>query len=116
MSDGEHRHRDDISVAPAVLNNQIHPCDWRFIRHEHDNCLSCIMLNYQERLYIDPEVRFGKPCIRGTRISVYDVLSWFASGMSREEILQDFPELSEEDIQAVWAYAADREHSLMIAS
>jgi uncharacterized protein (DUF433 family) len=74
------------------------------------------MASYQERLSINPDIRFGKPCIRGTRISVYDVLSWFASGMITEEILADYPELCMADIQAVWAYAADREHNLLIAS
>jgi len=58
---------------------------------------------------IDPEVRFGKPCIRGTRIAVSDVLSWLASGMSHEEILSDFPVIKESDIKAVLAFAAQRE-------
>lgn len=50
------------------------------------------------------------------RISVYDILGWLASGMTREDILNDFPELTEEDIQAVLSYAADREHTILIAS
>ena len=56
----------------------------------------------------NPEVRFGKPCIRGLRIAVEDVLGWFASGMTEEEILADFPQLTREDLRAVQAYAADR--------
>ena len=54
----------------------------------------------------DPEVRFGKPCIRGLRIAVEDVLGWLASGMTEEEILADFPQLTREDLRAVQAYAA----------
>jgi uncharacterized protein (DUF433 family) len=60
-------------------------------------------------------MRFGKPCIRGMRISVYDVLSWLASGMTKDEILEDYPELTKEDLLAVLAYAADREHRIKIA-
>ena len=74
------------------------------------------MKHYSEIITINPEKRFGKPCIRDTRITVYDVLSWLASGMKNEEIISDFPELSEEDIQACLAYAADREHKIKIAS
>ena len=74
------------------------------------------MKHYSEIITINPEKRFGKPCIRDTRITVYDVLSWMASGMKNEEIISDFPELSEEDIQACLAYAADREHKIKIAS
>ncbi len=70
------------------------------------------MIDYKNYLSIDPNIRFGKPCITGTRISVYDVLSWFASGMDTEEIKEDFPELSNEQIQACLAFAADREHKL----
>jgi uncharacterized protein (DUF433 family) len=60
---------------------------------------------------LDPGKRGGRPCIRGLRISVYDVLSMLASGMSQQEILDDFPELEPTDIQAVLAYAASREHT-----
>jgi uncharacterized protein (DUF433 family) len=62
---------------------------------------------------LDPSKRGGRPCIRGLRISVYDVLSMMASGMSQEEILDDFPELLASDIQAVLAYAASREHTTL---
>lgn len=74
------------------------------------------MKHYSERITIDSKIRFGRPTIRGMRISVYDVLAWFASGMTTEDILNDFPELTAEDIQAVLSYAADREHKILIAS
>ena len=74
------------------------------------------MKHYSEIITLDPQVRFGKPSIRGMRITVADVLGWLASGMSTSEILADFPELTAEDIQAALAYAADREHKLRIAS
>lgn len=61
------------------------------------------------RITIDPAVRFGKPCIRGTRITVGDVLGYLAGGMSEAEILADFPQLAHEDVLASLAYAAERE-------
>ncbi len=73
------------------------------------------MIDYKKYITIDPNVRFGKPCIKGTRISVFDVLSWFASGMSKEEIKRDFPELYDEQIQACLAYAADRESKIRVS-
>jgi uncharacterized protein (DUF433 family) len=73
------------------------------------------MKNYSEIIKINPEVRFGKPCVRNTRISVYDVLAWLASGMTISEITEDYPELTAEDIQACLAYAADKEHRLRVA-
>lgn len=66
-------------------------------------------MDYRERITVNPDVRFGKPCIRGMRITVYDILSYLASGMSHEEILSDFPYLEEEDIRASLAFAADGE-------
>ena len=63
-----------------------------------------------ERVTLDPGKRGGKPCIRGLRITVYDVLSQLAAGVSQAEILEDFPELDEQDILACLAFAADREH------
>lgn len=62
------------------------------------------------RITLEPGKRGGRPCIRGLRITVYDVLSMLSSGMSHAEIREDFPELTEEDVLAVLAYAADREH------
>jgi uncharacterized protein (DUF433 family) len=72
-------------------------------------------MKYNEIIKINPLKRFGKPCVRDTRITVYDVLGWLASGMSVEEILLDFPELSDEDIKACLSYAAEREHKLQIS-
>lgn len=74
------------------------------------------MNEYQNIITINPEKRFGKPCIRDTRISVFDVLSWLASGMSQKDITKDFPEISKEDISACLAYAAERERKLRIKS
>jgi uncharacterized protein (DUF433 family) len=74
------------------------------------------MSHYSDRITIDSKTRFGRPCIRGMRISVYDILRWLASGMTRQEILNDFPELTEEDILAALSYAAEREHKTRIAS
>ena len=73
------------------------------------------MKDYKEYIKIDSDVRFGKPCIKGTRISVYDVLSWFANGMSMEDILNDYPELKREQVEACFAYAADKEHKIRVA-
>ena len=67
------------------------------------------MSSYRDLITLEPGKRGGKPCIRGLRITVYDVLDWLASGMSPAEIIEDFPELTVEDIQAALAYAADRE-------
>jgi uncharacterized protein (DUF433 family) len=64
------------------------------------------------RLVIDPEIRFGKPCVRGTRITGGDVLSYLASGMSEADILTDFPQLTCDDIRACLAFAAERERRL----
>ena len=63
-----------------------------------------------DRITLEPGKRGGRPCIRGLRISVNDVLSMLSSGMSQQDVLDDFPELAEQDIMAVLAYAADREH------
>ena len=70
---------------------------------------------YQNLITIEPGKRGGRPCIRGMRIAVSDVLGWLAAGMSHEEILRDFPELTEEDIRESLAYAADRERRVMVA-
>ena len=69
--------------------------------------------SYSEIITIEPGKRGGKPCIRGLRITVYDVLEYLASGMSEDEILADFPDLRREDIRACLAFAADRERRLV---
>ena len=73
------------------------------------------MIDYTKYISINPNIRFGKPCITGTRISVFDVLTWLANSMTQDQILEDYPELSKTQIQACLAYAADREHKLKVA-
>lgn len=70
-------------------------------------------LDYGEIITVEPGKRGGKPCIRGLRITVYDVLEYLASGMSEDEILSDFPDLEQKDIRASLAFAADRERRLV---
>jgi uncharacterized protein (DUF433 family) len=70
------------------------------------------MIDYRKIITIEPGKRSGKPCIRGLRITVSDVFAWLASGMSQEEILEDFPELTQEDLLACFAYAADKENEI----
>lgn len=69
-------------------------------------------MDYKKYITIESDKRGGKPCIRGMRITVYDVLEYLASGMSEDEILKDFPELTKEDIRVCLAFAADRERKL----
>jgi uncharacterized protein (DUF433 family) len=69
-------------------------------------------MDYRERISIEPAKRGGKPCLRGLRISVYDILDYLAGGMSEDEILSDFPDLERDDIRAALAFAADRERRL----
>jgi len=70
-------------------------------------------MGYRDRITIEPGKRGGKPCIRGLRITVYDVLEYLASGMSEDQILRDFPDLARDDIRACLAFAADRERKLV---
>ncbi len=70
-------------------------------------------MSYQDRITIEPGKRGGKPCIRGMRITVYNILSYLASGMSYEEILKDFPYLTKEDILSSLEYAAERERTTL---
>ena len=70
-------------------------------------------MDYLRRITIDPEVRFGKPCVRGTRLTVGDVLSYLASGMSEDDVLADFPQLTRDDIRACLAFAAERERRIL---
>jgi uncharacterized protein (DUF433 family) len=70
-------------------------------------------MNYQDYITIDPNKRAGKPCVRGLRITVYEVLEYLASEMTEEEILSDFPDLTRDDLKACIAFAADRERKLM---
>ncbi len=72
------------------------------------------MMNYQDHITIETGKRGGKPCVRSMRITVYDVLDWLASGMSEAEIIEDYPELTQDDIRACLAFAANREHQLSV--
>ena len=73
-------------------------------------------MDYRHIITMEPGKRGGKPCIRGMRITVYDVLDYLASGMTQEEILRDFPYLTAEDIQACLSYAADRERQQLASN
>ena len=70
---------------------------------------------WRQRITVEPNKRGGRPCIRGMRITVFDVLSYLAAGMTSAEILDDFPYLVQEDIQACLAYAAERERNMQVA-
>lgn len=72
-------------------------------------------MDYRQIITIEQGKRGGKPCIRGLRITVYDVLSYLAAGMTEDEILKDFPYLTREDIRACLAYAAEREQAKLVA-
>jgi uncharacterized protein (DUF433 family) len=70
------------------------------------------MKTYNKIIKISPDKRFGKPCIRNTRITVFDILGWLGSGMTMDEVIIDYPELTREDIKASLMFAADRERKL----
>lgn len=70
-------------------------------------------MDYHDRIAIDPQIRFGKPVVRGTRMTVGDVLGYLAGGMSEDEILADFTYLTRDDIRACLAFAADRERRIV---
>lgn len=72
------------------------------------------MNDYEKYISVNPEIRFGKPCIAGTRIAVSDILQWLASGMTNEDILRDYPELDLQKIRAALAFAAHREQVVKI--
>jgi len=74
------------------------------------------MTDYRDRITIEPGKRGGKPCIRGLRITVYDVLSYLGSGMTQDELLADFPDLEREDLLAALQFAADRERATSTVS
>jgi uncharacterized protein (DUF433 family) len=72
-------------------------------------------MNYQQIVTIESGKRGGRPCVRGLRIAVADILGWLAAGMSHQQIIAEYPELTEEDIRACLAYAADRERRIVAA-
>lgn len=74
-----------------------------------------MQIDYKEHIEVDPNVRFGKPVIKGTRITVYDVLQLLASGMDNQEIIADFPQLNNDQILACLAYAANKERIIKVA-
>ena len=69
-------------------------------------------MRYQDRIVVDPAIRSGKPCIKGTRITAYDILEYLAGGMTEDEVLRDFDGLAREDVRAVLEFAAARERKL----
>lgn len=73
-------------------------------------------MNYQDIITVEPGKRGGQPCIRGLRITVGDVLSYLASGMSEDEIISDYPDLTREDIRAALSFAADRERKIVVSN
>ena len=73
-------------------------------------------MDYRERITIAPLVRSGKPCVHGTRITVADVLDYLGGGMTVAEVVEDFPDLTAEDVQACLSFAADRDRRLIIAA
>jgi len=74
------------------------------------------MKDYLQYISINPEIRFGKPCIKGTRIAIVDILQWLASGMTEQEILGDYPSIKKEHIQAALYFAANREGIIKMVS
>jgi uncharacterized protein (DUF433 family) len=79
-------------------------------------CKKMKMIDYKNTIVLDPEKRSGKPCIRGMRITVYDILSYLAAGMTFDEIIEDFPELTANDILACLSFAANRERLITITA
>ena len=69
-------------------------------------------VRYQDRIFVDPAIRGGKPCVKGTRITVYDILEYLAGGMTEDEVLRDFQGLAREDVRAALEFAAARERKL----
>jgi uncharacterized protein (DUF433 family) len=83
------------------------------ITHDSGTAQITLTMNYRNYITIEPNKRGGKPCVRGLRITVYEVLEYLASEMTEAEILDDFPDLTREDLKACIAYAADRERRFM---
>lgn len=72
------------------------------------------VMDFTKYFEINPEIRFGRPVVKGTRIAVYDILGWLASGQTHEEILEDFPQLSNDHILACLSYATNKERKLKV--
>jgi uncharacterized protein (DUF433 family) len=97
-----------------VFRSRIDDCV-RIVTSLFFSCYEQLAMNYRNYITIESNKRGGKPCVRGLRITVYEVLEYLASEMTEAEILEDFPDLTREDLKACIAYAADRERRLMIA-
>lgn len=124
------RQGDDVEKQPTIescseplyrrlvgLASSTHK--WDRLQHSDGPCLTdrryartLYLMDYRQLITIEPGKRSGKPCIRGLRITVSDVLDYLASGMSEDDVLRDFPDLTREDIRACLAFAADRERRL----
>ena len=110
----------DIDLGATNLDGAnltgVQPIELLFKPSEEDEQHGGDQVDYRRIITIDPQRRFGKPCIRGTRITVGDILEYLASGMTQQEILSDFPELTTEDFLACFAFAAARERRLVLTS
>jgi uncharacterized protein (DUF433 family) len=91
-------------LMPVVMHNIFGPRDWRPVANHYRAVMDLL-----QRITIDPAVRFGKPCVRGTRLTVGDVLGTLASGCSEADLLADFPQLCHEDVLACLAFAAEQQ-------
>jgi len=102
-------------VATIIKRNEEEAfCDLKCLQRR-TNSPEIQHMTLEERITIEADKRSGKPCIRGMRITVYDVFEWLASGMSAEAIIEEYPELTVEDIRACYKYAANREKRLLTA-
>lgn len=107
-------------MVAFIVNTKLHRLSVVYALVNSDFCLLLLvawliisLMNYRDYITIEPNKRGGKPCVRGLRITVYEVLEYLASDMTEEEILDDFPDLTREDLKACIAYAADRERRFM---
>lgn len=94
----------------AKFRRRLSPAPVALPAHVREHTLAS--MEWQNRITVNPDIRSGKPCVRGTRIAVCDVLEYLAGGMSEEQLLEDFPDLLREDIRACLAFAAARERQL----
>ena len=102
---------DHFAIVDQVISDLAHRAEPRLACPKSDAYRQA--MDYRDRIVIDPSIRLGKPCVRGTRITVGDVLDYLASGMREDELLGDFPQLTGEDIRACLAYAAERERRIV---
>lgn len=100
---------------PPVVAGEVVREKWLLCRDEGE-ISDLYVMKFSDHIEIDAQKRFGKPILKGTRIAVGDVLNWLGNGMTTDEIIADFPELNEKQIQACLLYAASRENQLGIAS